>query len=166
MYQCGERVFYGSHGVCQIVDIETRKIDRKMIEYYVLEPVEQIGARFYIPTQNQAALSKLRPILTQGELEALLTADETSKDAWIEDENQRKQLYRELISCGDCAALIRMVHNLYKHKFAQEQAGRKFHLCDENFLRDAQKLLESECSLVLDLPREKVGQYIKEMLEK
>ena len=166
MYQCAELVFYGSHGVCRIIDIEMRKIDRKMIEYYVLEPVDQSGARFYIPTQNQAAVAKLRPIMTQDKLDALLNSDDAAADAWISDENQRKQLYRELITGGDCAALIRMVHSLHKHKLEQEEKGRKFHLCDENFLRDAQKLLSSEFSLVLNIPQEQVGQYIKEQLDK
>lgn len=164
MFQCGDQVLYGIHGVCRILDLENRKIDRKIIEYFVLEPIDQPGARFYVPTQNKAAVAKLRPIISQQELDDLLRSDEACIDTWIEDENQRKQRYRDLITSGDRAALIRMVHTLHKHKKEQAAVGRKFHLCDENFLRDAEKLLSSEFSLVLNIEQNEVGNYVQNII--
>lgn len=158
--QVGMQVVYGIHGVCSIIEVEIRTVDRKKVEYFVLEPKEQPGARFYVPIHNQAALSKLRPMLTQAELEALLASDDTHKDCWVADENQRKQKYRELINSGDRAALISMIRSLLRHKENQLAAGRKFHLCDENFLRDAQKLLSSEFSMILGIPQTEVASYI------
>lgn len=164
MLQLGDRVVYGVHGVCCIVDIEQRTIDRKKAEYYVLEPLDQPGAKFYIPTHNQIAVSKLRPLLSAQELDALLLSPEARADVWITDENHRKQRYRELINSGDRVALICMIRSLHKHKAAQLAAGRKFHLCDENFLKDAQKLLSSEFSVVLNIPASAVGAYIESKL--
>ena len=160
MLQVGTQVVYGIHGVCSIIDVEVQRVDRKKVEYFVLESREHPGARYYVPTQNQVALSKLRPLLTKEELELLLSTDVAQVDAWIPDENQRKQKYRELINSGDRAALISMVRSLLQHKESQLAAGRKFHLCDENFLRDAQKLLSSEFSLILGIPQDQIGQYI------
>lgn len=165
MFQSGDQVIYGIHGMCRIIELETRKIDRKLIEYYVLEPVEQPGARFFVPTQNQAAVSKLQRVLTRQELDALLQAASKSADVWIEDENQRKMCYRELINSGDRISLIGMIRALLKHKQAQEAAGKKFHLCDENFLRDAQKLLSTEFACVLNIEPDQVGDYIKNALD-
>lgn len=162
--QVGTQVVYGIHGVCSIIDAEIRTVDRKKVEYFVLEPNEQPGARFYVPRHNQVALSKLRPLLTKAELEALLASEDTHRDCWVTDENQRKQKYRELINSGDRAALISMIRSLHQHKENQLAAGRKFHLCDENFLRDAQKLLSSEFSLVLGIPPTEVGAYIEKKL--
>lgn len=51
---------YGIHGVCRIVDVESRRVDRKTVEYYVLSPCAQPDARFYVPVHNQAALAKMR----------------------------------------------------------------------------------------------------------
>lgn len=166
MLETGERVVYGIHGVCTIVGIEQKVVDRKKVSYFVLEPLEKSGARFYVPMHNQAAVSKLRPLLTKQELEALLLSEQTRQDIWINDENQRKLKYREMIGSGDRAALICMIRCLLKHKACQIAAGRKFHLCDENFLRDAQKLLSSEFSLVLGIPQAQVGDYIEEKLSK
>ena len=157
--QVGTQVVYGIHGVCTITGTEIRTVDRKKVEYFVLEPNEQPGACFFVPTHNQVALSKLRPLLTPAELEALLTSADAHKDCWIVDENQRKQ-----INSGDRASLISMIRSLHKHKETQLAAGRKFHLCDENFLRDAQKLLSSEFSLILGIPQTEVGAYIEKKL--
>lgn len=160
VYEIGEKVLYGIHGVCRISDTEERTVDRVKRQYLVLEPVDQAGAKFFVPTHNAAALAKLRPILSREALESLLRSEDVKKDAWIEDENARKQTYRELINSGDRTALIRMVGSLHRHKEAQALAGRKFHLCDENFLRDAEKLLSTEFSLVLGIEPEQVGSYV------
>ena len=166
MLQIGTQVVYGIHGVCTIVDVEIRRVDRKNVEYFVLEPISQPGTRCYVPTQNQAAISKLRPILAREELEALFQVGAVQTDVWISDENKRKLKYRELISNCDRVALIGMIRMLLKHKQEQLDAGRKFHLCDENFLRDAQKLLSSECSFVLGIPKDEVSQYIMSRIGK
>lgn len=165
MYQVGAQVLYGVHGVCTIAELEERTVDRKKILYYVLEPREQAGARYYVPAGNPAAVAKMRTIMTRQELEALLDSDVVRQDAWIEDENQRKQCYRELISSGDRTRLICMVRTLHGRKKMQAAAGRKFHLCDENFLRDAEKLLSSEFSLVLDIPQEELPTYVRRAVE-
>ncbi len=164
MYQIGDRVLYSSHGVCQIVSTQERVIDRWRIEYFVLEPIGQPGCQFLIPSGNPAVLAKLRPLLTKDELEAMLHSEAVHQDHWISDENARKLRYKELISSGDRTALLQMVGTLHRHRETQEASGRKFHLCDENFLRDAQKLLNSEFSMGLDMEPHKTGEYIRSAL--
>ena len=159
--QLGDRVVYGIHGVCAIVDVEQRVIDRKKADYYVLEPLDQPGSKYYVPVHNQIAVSKLRQLLTAEELEVLLCSSEVKADIWIPNENLRKQRYREYINGGDRAALICMIRCLKQHKDSQLAAGRKFHLCDENFLKDAKKVLSSEFSLILGIPAAEVGAYVQ-----
>ena len=166
MLQLGSQVVYGIHGVCSIIDVEIRRMDRKNVEYFVLEPNDQPGTRYYVPTQNQTAVSKLQPLLTRVELESLLIKEDNCAQSWIAEENVRKQKYRELINSGDRAALIHMIRNLYRHKENQLAAGRKFHISDENFLRDAQKVLSSEFSIVLGISRAEAIAYIDAMLSK
>ncbi len=164
MYQIGDQVVYGIHGVCAVAAVEQRTVDRKKVEYFALEPVDQPGTRYYVPTGNQAALAKLKPVLSRQELEALLVSDAVRQDVWITDEGQRKLYYRELINSGDRGKLLAMVGSLYRHKASQAAMGRKFHLCDENFLRDAQKLLNSEFALVLGMDPLQVGEYLRTRL--
>ncbi|MDO5153656.1 MAG: CarD family transcriptional regulator [Eubacteriales bacterium] len=165
MYQVGDTVVYGIHGVCRVVDQEERLVDRKRLTYLALEPVGQDGSKFLVPTQNAAAMAKLRRMLSREELETMLESEEVRADGWIKDENQRKQAYRELINSGDRTKLMCMVRTLYRHKAAQAAAGRKCHICDENFLRDAEKLLTSEISIVLNMESDQVRKYIRERLK-
>lgn len=165
MYEVGQKVVYGIHGVCDILDIEVKTIDRQKIAYFVLEPLEQPGTRYYIPKDKPAALSKLSPLISRQELENLIASCDPNGSSWIADENQRKLRYRELISSGDRRALVVMVHTLHVHKKKQAEQGRKFHLCDDNFLRDAEKLLCSEFSLVLNMTREETAAYLKNHFE-
>ena len=164
MYQPEDRVVYGIHGICVIVGTEVRTVDRKKVEYFVLEPLDQPGARYYVPTENPAAVAKLRPLLDRENLITLMNSEKVRRDVWIPDENQRKIRYRELINGGDRAALLSMIGSLYRHKQNQAAQGRKFHLCDENFLRDAEKLLNAEFSLILGIETVKGGEYIRKAL--
>ncbi len=165
MYQVGDQVVYGIHGVCQVADLEERVIDRKRVTYLALEPMGQEGSRYLVPTHNAAAMGKLRKMLTPEAMEALLRSEEVRANGWIKDENQRKQTYRELISSGDRLNLMKMVHTLYNHKQQQSAAGKKVHLCDENFLRDAEKLLAGEIAIVLGLEPDQAKKYVREQLK-
>jgi CarD family transcriptional regulator len=164
MFEIGNLVMYGIHGVCKIVDKELRTIDRKKMEYLVLEPVNQNSSRFYVPSGNPNAMAKLRRLMTRQELEALLVSGDIRQFCWIEDENLRKQHYRDLISTGDRVALLQMLYTLYRHRESQLSSGRKFHLCDENFLRDAQRLIETEFAAVLGIPAAQVRDYVMDKL--
>lgn len=165
MYQVGDQVVYGMHGVCSVVEEEKRVVDRKAVTYLVLEPVGQSGSKFLVPTHNAAAMAKVRHMLTKEELDAMLCSDVVRNDGWIRDENLRKQTYRELIGSGDRVRLAQMVRTLYCHKSAQAEAGRKVHLCDDNFLRDAEKLLASEISVVLGMDADQAKQYLRSKLK-
>lgn len=160
MFRVGDMVVYGGHGVCRIVSEEKLSVDRKRMNFFILQPISQPNDRYYVPSENEAVLSKLKPLLSQSELDELLRSGKILKYDWIDDENKRKQMYRELIHSGDRYSLLGMVHSLYVHKRDLADTGRKMHLCDENFLRDAQKLLDSEFALVLGIDPVDVGSYV------
>lgn len=164
MYQPGDKIVYSVHGVCRVVEIEVKRVDREKISYYVLEPVDQPGARYYVPSEKPAAVAKMRPILSREEMTGLLRENTSVDDHWVADENRRKQQYRELISGGrreDILAIIRLLH---RHRMQQEEIGKRLHLCDETILRDCEKMLISEISVVLALSVPQALQYLHKEL--
>lgn len=169
MYQAGDKVVYGMHGVCEVVELENRVVERKAVTYLVLEPVGQQGTRYLVPAHNEAAMKKVRPMLSREDMDALLSSEAVRADGWIKDEGQRKQLYRDLINSGDRQRLLQMIHTLYRtlyrHRDTQNALGKKVHMCDDNFLRDAEKLLCSEISVILDLPAHEAKQYLRRKLK-
>ena len=165
MYEIGNQVLYGIHGICTVTAIERMRFGKEKAKYYCLEPVEQPGARFYVPVENAAAVAKLRRLLSREELLELLHSEEVRNYPWIADENQRKLRCRELIGSGDRAQLMGMIGALHRHKQTQLEAGRKFHQSDENFLNDAQKLLNAEFALVFGLESKDVSTFILREME-
>ena len=157
---------YGIHGVCRVIGTEKQLVNRKRQQFLVLEPLNHGESRFYLPTENAAAMAKLKEVLTKEALEALLLSEQIHEDVWIHEENRRKQYYRELIGSGDRIALMKMVTSLYRYKAAQLEAGKKFHQSDDNFLRDAERLLASEIALVMELTPEEARNYLRQKLQK
>ena len=165
MYQIGDKVIYGMHGVCLVADLEKRIVDKKEVTYLALEPAGQSGSRFFVPTHNTAAMAKVRPMLTREALEELFSSDAVKEDTWVRDESQRKQLYRELISSCDRQRLSQMISSLYRYRKTQTAAGKKFHMCDENFLRDAEKILAGEIAWTLEIPSAEALKYLRNKLK-
>lgn len=165
MYQTGDKVLYGMHGICLVADLEKRVIDGKQVTYLVLEPAGQIGSRFLVPTHNAAVMSKVRPVMSREALEELLSSEVVREDAWVRDEGQRKRLYRELISSCDRQRLAQMICSLYRYRGALAVSGKKFHMCDENFLRDAEKVLSGEIAAALEIPTTEAIKYLRSKLK-
>ena len=53
-----------------------------------------------------------------------------------------------------------MLHDLYLHKFAQAEKGRKLHIADDNIMRSAENLVNSEFAHVLGLEPADVVPFI------
>ena len=165
MYQAGDWVVYGIHGACRVVGTEKQLVNRKRTQYLVLEPLSHTESRFYLPLENPTALAKLKPVLTKDEMFALLASDEVRQDIWVPEDNMRKHYFRELLGSGDRVSVMRMITTLYRYRDTQLAAGRKFHQSDDNFLRDAEKLLISEISLVMEKSIEEAKTYLREQLK-
>ena len=159
-----EFVVYGVHGVCRILGTEKQLVNRKRTEFLVLEPMSQTGSRFYLPVLNPTAMGKLKPVLSREELTELLDSESVRKDCWIPEESLRRTTYRELLAGADRLGLLQMVASLYRYRSAQETAGKKLHLSDENFLRDAEKFLCSEISHVMELSSDQARTFLREHL--
>lgn len=166
MYNIGDQVVYAGHGVCRVDGLEDRMVDRKKVTYYVLKPLDHGQTAFFVPVHNPAALAKMRYLLTRQELTELLRSPKIQEDCWIPEENRRKLRYKELVTSGDFVSTVQMVNTLLQHRQQQLSLGKKFHLCDENFLRDAKRMLEAEIAIVLDVPVADAALAVQELMEK
>ena len=165
MFSIGEAVLYGNEGVCIIERLEEMKVGRTKAQYYVLRPVYRNSSTLFIPAASQALLEKIRPILTKEEIHALLTQASQEEGEWIEDPAERKTAYQNILSGGDRALLLRTLRLVYRHRDTLNQKGKHLRNADEQFLRDAEKLLHSELAFVLDIPQARVQEYIRSYLE-
>lgn len=165
MFQLGELVVYGVHGVCRVSQIQEQVVDRVPRQYLVLEPVSKGGSQYMVPMHNAAAMNKLTQLLSPKELEELFHNDAIYESNWIQDENRRKQFYRDQSGAVDRQTLMQTVHTIYSHRDELREQGKKLHVCDENFLHDAEKVLSGEIGAVLDLNAQEALQYLRNHLK-
>lgn len=161
MFKVNDIIVYGAQGVCEITAIEEKYISRAKRVYYVLRPVKDQGSTIYAPTDNDLVLKKMRRLLTVDEINGLIDSMPGEKTVWIDNVSERKEYYKKLLSSGDHPALIQMIKAIYTHKKDREAAGKRLHVMDENFFKDAEQILYDEFQYVLELhSKDDLMQYI------
>lgn len=165
MFRPNETVLYGAQGVCQVEGIIQKEVNGHAMDYYVLKPVYNVNSVIYVPVQNTALTDKMRRVLAADEIRAIIRTMPQGDSLWIEDENERKIKYREILTRGDRRELIQLIKALYLHQQDLQKKGKRLHSSDERFLKDAEKMLYDEFALVLHIQPEQVLPFILNQLK-
>ena len=166
MFKVNDVVVYSSQGVCEIIGIEDRMIGGETKKYFVLKPKHDKGATFYVPTWNEKAWGKMRKVMTKEDVDALIDSMPNKTLTWIANENERKETYKQILASGDQAAIISMVQALFSHKKEREAEGKRLHVSDEHFMKDAEQILYNEWQYVLNVDKAGLMDYIFRRIEK
>ena len=159
MFCVGQTVLYGSNGVCMVDDVTEKRIGKTKIQYYVLKPLCNNTSTLFVPTANQQLVSKMRRILTEDEAEAILRDLPPCGD-WNDNKQERSEQFRAIITEGSCVELIRLIRLVRTHEQEQLAGGKRLHITDERFLKEAEKMVCEEFSLVLHISRDEVLERI------
>ena len=167
MFQVNDVIIYGVQGVCKITSTEEKTVSGKKKNYFVLKPVSDQGSTVFVPTDNELVLKKMRRLLTKEEIHKLIDSMPEENAVWIANENERKEFYRSILAKGDHLELIKMIKAIYAHKKEREAEGKRLHMSDERFFKDAEQILYNEFQYVLDLNgKNDLMTYIFERIEK
>ena len=159
MFCGGQTVLYGSNGVCMVDDVTEKRIGKTKMQYYVLKPLCNNTSTLFVPTANQQLVSKMRRILTEDEAEAILRDLPPCGD-WNDNKQERSEQFRAIITEGSCVELIRLIRLVRTHEQEQLAGGKRLHITDERFLKEAEKMICEEFSLVLHISRDEVLERI------
>lgn len=167
MFQVNDVITYGAQGVCKIIGTEEKMMGGKKRNYFVLQPVREKSATIFVPMDNMLALNKMHRLLTKAQVYKLIDFMRTEDTAWEENENARRELYKSILAKGDHGELIRMIKSLYIQKKAREAAGKRLHMSDERYFKDAEQILYNEFQYVLGFDsKEELMNCIVTLLEK
>lgn len=167
MFQVNDVIIYGAQGVCKITGIEEKSVSGAKRTYFILKPVGDQSSTIFAPTDNAYVLKKMRRLLTKDEIHKLIDTMPEENAVWVENENERKELYKNILAKGDHQALIKMIKAIYVHKKEREAEGKRLHMSDERFFKDAEQILYNEFQYVLDLGgKDDLMTYIFRRLEK
>lgn len=149
MFNVNDTVLYGAAGVCVISDIEKRTVCGKNHSYYVLNSVYRDNSTVLVPVDNDALVGKMRRVLSQDEIAGIVSEASQNPMSWEEDERLRKEHYKVILSAGDSLEIVKQMKNIHIHRKELEESGKKLHLADERFLKEALRVIGEEFSLVL-----------------
>lgn len=166
MFNINDVVVYGAQGVCEIVGIVNQKVGKDTKEYFVLKPKDNSSSTFYVPTGNEKAWSKMRMILQKEDIDALIDSMAHQTHSWIKNENERKEAYKHILTEGNHSAIIAMLQAIWIHKKELAAEGKRLHMVDEYFMKDAERLLYNEWQYVLNMDRDGLMEYIMHRIEK
>lgn len=150
MFSVGQLVLYGTNGVCRIEDITEKSVGNVKGEYYVLKPASSASSTLYVPMSNELLVGKMRSVLTREEVNEVL-ANKPQADEWIEMKQDRTEYFKSIISRGDRRELVGMIRLISAHRDSMLNEGRRLHMSDERFLREAEKMVCEEFSIVLGI---------------
>jgi len=164
-FEKGEFVVYGKNGVCFIDDIRSMDFGSEKENYYVLKPKASNMSTLYVPVKNESLVSRMRPVITKEDIDALLEHARNNQIEWIEDKLKRQLYFNEISDEGNSKELLLFVCSMYMKKMEKLSAKKNFSSSDETMLKTAERLIEDEFAFSLMCSKERVVKYIKEKLE-
>lgn len=164
MYSINDTVLYGANGVCKISDICSKEFSGVTKDYYILRPFSNESLTIFVPVNNKLLTDKIRKILSKEEILRLISGISAEPISWIDDDAERKERYRKVLISGDRGEILKMIRELYMHKQEQLSKGKKLHISDEQFMKEGERLLYSEFSLVLNIKEDEVPGFITERI--
>lgn len=152
MYQVGEKIVY-RRDVCEIVDIKKKYFHD--LDYYILRPINDSSLKIQIPITSE----NLRPLISQVKIEELLREIPAIEEIESSDRLIDAQ-YRALMQQGTHEDLIKIIKTTYTRNQKRIAEKKKISDRDNDYLKQAEKYLYTELSVVLDLSLEETKQYV------
>ncbi len=164
MFQAGDVIVCGSHGVCRVEKvgpISSAAADRDRI-YYTLKPLYERGSVVFTPVDNQKMV--IRPVISREEALRLIDGMRDAEGLGIQDEKKREEGYKEALKTCRAEELVRMMKTIYARGRSRAARGKKATDADSRYLKLAEDYLFGELSVSLDLDRDQVKAFIRERI--
>lgn len=158
MFKVNDFVVHRATGVCQITDIRKEAcFSGDKTEYYILHPVYCNNMTIKIPIDNP---NILRAIITRNEVLSLIAKMPETEVILIDDERQRLHSFKNALKTGKSEEYIKIIKTLYLEKMEKNAANKKMAKSDEEIMNAAEKQLNEEFSIALNISPDEVLPYI------
>ena len=161
MFKVNDYVVYGSTGVCQITDIKKdENICSDEAEYYVLHPVYNNNMTIKTPVNNPNPL--MRPIITKDDILSLITMMPDIEPILIDNEKHKCDNFKVALRTGKNEEWVKIIKTLYLEKEAKSVVNKRLTKTSEGLMDNAEKQLNEEFAIALNISPDEVLSYILE----
>ena len=156
---------YGQTGVCEVADVCEKEIIRnKKILYYTLKPGLSSGSVIYAPVENLKI--PMRNIISKAQAENLINnIPEILKNSKPDDYENYEE-YKSDIASLEPEKLVKITSKIWGKKKQVKALKKRLNAMDEKYMKIAEKLLFGELSVALNIPFDKINEYIEDKLDK
>ena len=163
-FKIGDNIVYAGSGVCQIDDIKDISFFKeKPQKYYVLKPLFVTRSQYvYVPLDNEAQVSRIRPVASKKEAIALIDKLPIDNCNWIEDRNERKATFTDIIVNGTREDIVGLIYLINRHAEKLAKEGKHLNAQDERALTDARNRMNNEIAVALNMEPDVVVELIHE----
>jgi len=164
LYQVGDKIIYGANGVCHIDKIEMRRLEDGSEKFFYHMTSYYQNITIISPADNSKVV--IRPILSKQQAQQLIEEIPNLNGQVYQSHVLRDLVdhYESLIKSYDCRTLAGLAKSIYTKKLQAESQNKKIGAVDERFLQKTEDLLFGELAVALEIPKEKVLDYISEKL--
>lgn len=164
MYHQGDYVVKIPEGICKIEtvgypDIAGMNRDRA---YYMLVPTKEQGSKIYVPVDS--AEGRIRRVISKEDAIKFIKSIPDIGEKNISNEKLREQEYKAALLSGDNEKIVSVIKLIYARRQERMEQGKKTTVTDERYFRQAEDILFSELSFVLNIPKENMEQFIADTI--
>ena len=164
MYAIGDKIMYGSEGVFTVTEYTSSPIDKNDTrQFYVLRPVHgPVGNVIITPVGNDKV--KMRAVMSRDEALTLIDRIPSIPALTIEREKNRRDVYRQAMANASTEELISIIKTVGARKEELIKTKKRISESDNDYERKAKFCLHGELSTSLEIPMDKIEEFIKERL--
>lgn len=164
MFKIGDKIIYGQTGVCEIENIcEKSFIKNQKREYYVLKPLNLDNNVIYAPVSDSKVF--MRHLIKREEAEALIESIPLIIEQLSGNDDFTKDDYIKKINNHSLEELVELTAIIYSKKLNVAKMKKRLNAIDEKYMKIGENLFFGELSAVLEIPFDKVQNYISNKLE-
>lgn len=165
MFEIGDFVIKANNGICRIDDIGHLDISTANKErlYFFLSPLNETNSKLYVPTDRED--NGLRKVITEEDAWRFIDEIPNIDEAWISDDKQREQKYKEAIQSCDLTKLMSIIKSMYHRKQKRTAQGKKNTSIDEHFFKLAENNLYTELAFAIGKNKEDMQEIITKKIE-
>lgn len=159
MFKIDDCVMYGMTGACKVIDITNEKfINGEYRKYYVLSPVYSDNIIIKAPVDNKNI--PIRKTISKNNATSLINDVPNMDISWNSDDKARNKEFNVMLKSGKCEELIKLIRSIYFNKEQVKSIGKKPHQVDDNVMKEAERLLNEEFAIALNISPDEVIPYI------
>lgn len=163
MFKVDDYIMYGMTGVCKVLEITSEKFAKgEQRKYYVLSPIYYNNVMIKIPVDNKKI--PMRRIISQDNATSLINDMPKMETLWIDDEKKRNEQFKKMLKGGQCEDLVKLVRSLYSNKEYIKSINKKSRQADDDIMKEAERLLNEELSIILNISPDEVSSYISNQI--